>query len=192
MINNFIPFFFVWWPLQRYLKLTIWGSGTVKSLKQPEIVKAKQLLLAITTVYLPHLIPLFLPTVQPHWPRPHHVVPHLRAWLSSVPYAWNALCSLFMWQAHSHPSCVNSDFSDTEQPSLTALGRATSDTQLSATTSLPWFPSWHSSHSACLYFYVCWRIDLLAFLLESELQEGRDHVHHYTSSTKHSVSYMKV
>lgn len=99
----------MWWPLQRYLKLLIiWGSGTVKSLKQPGIIKAKHLWLATTTVYLPHFIPLFLPTVQSqlHWPRTHQVVSHLRAWLFSVPYAWNPLCSLFMWWAHSHPSRV--------------------------------------------------------------------------------------
>lgn len=144
-MNNFTPFLLCMMTTSKVFK-TAYNMRLrySKIPKATEIVKAKRLLLAITPVYLPHLIPLSLPTGQPHWPRTHRVVFHLRAWLFFVPYAWNALCSLFMWQTHSHPSCVNSDFSDTERPSLTALGQATSGIQLSVAASLSWFPSWHS------------------------------------------------
>ena len=46
-------------------------------------------------------------------------------------------------------------------------------------------------HHALLAF-ICVFVDLLALLLESELQKVRDHVHHYIASTKHSIFYMEM
>lgn len=151
-----------------------------KTTKATRDCLSKHLLLAITSVYLPYLVPispLIIATVSLAQDLPSGFP--LRG-LAGMVFALSG-CGQLILILHG-----SAQISPTQSSLLQLHCGSTSDTQLPSITSLLHFlPDIHHSWHAFI-------VHLLSSLSESELQEGRDQARHHPSSTENSIFYIEV